>query len=152
MEKQVKVLSRENIAEKALEKSIAIVCRDLDEACEIACIYAPEHLIIETANPRDLLPKIRNAGSIFIGAFTPESAGDYASGTNHTLPTYGYAKTYSSLGLQDFIRRYTVQEATPAGLAIIAPAISEMADAEGLTAHRRAVTVRMEALEKQQRS
>ncbi len=152
VEKQVKVLSRENIAEKALEKSIAIVCRDLDEACEIACIYAPEHLIIETANPRDLLPKIRNAGSIFIGAFTPESAGDYASGTNHTLPTYGYAKTYSSLGLQDFIRRYTVQEATPAGLAIIAPAISEMADAEGLTAHRRAVTVRMEALEKQQRS
>ncbi|MEE3423720.1 MAG: histidinol dehydrogenase [Succinimonas sp.] len=148
VEKQVKELSRENIAEKALEKSTAIVCRDLDEACEIACLYAPEHLIIETRDPRALLPKIRNAGSVFIGAFTPESAGDYASGTNHTLPTYGYAKTYSSLGLQDFIRRYTVQEATPEGLAIIAPAITEMADAEGLTAHKRAVTVRMEALEK----
>ncbi len=149
VEKQVAVLSREKIAVQALDKSTAIVCDNLDEACEIACRYAPEHLIVETKDPRALLPKIRNVGSIFVGAFTPESAGDYASGTNHTLPTYGYAKTYSSLGLADYLRRYTVQEATPQGLAIIAPAIEQMADAEGLTAHKRAVTIRMEALNKE---
>lgn len=149
VEKQVKVLSRENIAEKALEKSIAIVCQDLDEACAISNIYAPEHLIVETRDPRALLPKLRNAGSIFIGAWTPESVGDYASGTNHTLPTYGYAKTCSSLGLADYLRRYTVQEATKEGLLNLSFAVEKMADAEGLTAHKRAVTIRREFIDKE---
>ncbi len=149
VEKQVKELSRENIAEKALEKSIAIVCDSLEEACEISNIYAPEHLIVETKEPRSLLPYLRNAGSIFIGAYTPESVGDYASGTNHTLPTYGYAKTCSSLGLADYIRRYTVQEATKEGLLNLSFAVEQMADAEGLTAHKRAVTIRKEVLAKE---
>ena len=99
VEKQVALLSREDIATKALDKSIAIVCSSLEEACEISNMYAPEHLIVETKEPRKLLPLLRNAGSIFVGAFTPESVGDYASGTNHTLPTYGYAKTASSFAV-----------------------------------------------------
>ncbi len=146
VKQQLAVLSRENIAEKALDKSIAIVCKDLDEACEIANTYAPEHLIVETKDPRSLLPKLRNAGSIFLGAYTPESVGDYASGTNHTLPTYGYAKTCSSLGLADYVRRYTVQEVTKEGLATLSKTVELMADAEGLTAHKRAVTIRMEEI------
>ena len=132
-----------------MEKSIAIVCQDLDEACAISNIYAPEHLIVETRDPRALLPKLRNAGSIFIGAWTPESVGDYASGTNHTLPTYGYAKTCSSLGLADYLRRYTVQEATKEGLLNLSFAVEKMADAEGLTAHKRAVTIRREFIDKE---
>lgn len=146
VEKQLSVLSREGIAEKALDKSIAIVCSSLDEACEISNMYAPEHLIVETKNPRSLLPKLRNAGSIFVGAYTPESVGDYASGTNHTLPTYGYAKTASSLGLADYFRRYTVQEVTRDGIQRLSNAVTRMADAEGLTAHKRAVTIRIDMI------
>jgi histidinol dehydrogenase len=146
VEKQVALLSREDIATKALEKSIAIVCSSLEEACEISNMYAPEHLIVETKEPRKLLPLLRNAGSIFIGAFTPESVGDYASGTNHTLPTYGYAKTASSLGLADYLRRYTIQEVTKEGIANLSNTVELMADAEGLTAHKRAVTIRMDYL------
>lgn len=146
VEKQVALLSREDIATKALDKSIAIVCSSLEEACEISNMYAPEHLIIETKEPRKLLPLLRNAGSIFVGAFTPESVGDYASGTNHTLPTYGYAKTASSLGLADYLRRYTIQEVTKEGIANLSNTVELMADAEGLTAHKRAVTIRMDYL------
>ena len=146
VEKQVQELSRKDIATKALDKSIAIVCETLEEACEISNIYAPEHLIVETAEPRKLLPYLRNAGSIFIGSWTPESVGDYASGTNHTLPTYGYAKTCSSLGLADYLRRYTVQEATREGLTNLSRTVELMADAEGLTAHKRAVTIRMDII------
>lgn len=146
VEKQVALLSREDIATKALEKSIAIVCSSLEEACEISNMYAPEHLIVETKEPRKLLPLLRNAGSIFVGAFTPESVGDYASGTNHTLPTYGYAKTASSLGLADYLRRYTIQEVTKEGIANLSNTVELMADAEGLTAHKRAVTIRMDYL------
>src|SRR5699024_8422628 len=100
-------------------ESRTFICSDLAEAAQISNAYAPEHLIVQTAEPRALLPSLKNAGSIFLGAWTPESVGDYASGTNHTLPTYGYSRTYSSLGLADYQRRFTVQELTTAGLLAI---------------------------------
>jgi histidinol dehydrogenase len=140
------VLERREIAEKALAHSVAIVCEDIQQAVQISNRYAPEHLIVQTNDPRALQPKLRNAGSIFLGAWTPESVGDYASGTNHVLPTYGYTRTYSSLGLADFSKRYTVQELSVEGLRNLAPTVTCLADAEGLTAHKRAVTIRMEKL------
>jgi len=109
--------------------------------------YGPEHLIVQTRDPRALLSALDNAGSIFLGDWSPESAGDYASGTNHVLPTYGYTRTYSSLGLADFSKRMTVQELSASGLKGLAPTIVTMAEAEGLDAHKRAVTIRVEALE-----
>ena len=142
LEKQLAVLPRRQIAEKALSASRIIICDNMNDACEISNEYAPEHLILQVENARSLLPQLRNAGSIFVGAWTPESAGDYASGTNHTLPTYGYAKTYSSLGLADYMRRYTVQELTADALKALSGTIIEMTNAEGLMAHQRAVTVR----------
>jgi histidinol dehydrogenase len=144
--KQLAVLERREIAEKALAHSVAIVCEDIQQAVQISNRYAPEHLIVQTNDPRALQPKLRNAGSIFLGAWTPESVGDYASGTNHVLPTYGYTRTYSSLGLADFSKRYTVQELSVEGLRNLAPTVTCLADAEGLTAHKRAVTIRMEKL------
>ncbi len=150
LEKQLAELSRADIARKALESSRSIICADLEEACVISNEYAPEHLIVQTAEPRALLSKLENAGSIFLGNWTPESVGDYASGTNHTLPTYGYAKTASSLGLADYQRRYTVQELSAEGLAGLATTVTTMADAEGLTAHKRAVTIRMESINSQE--
>ena len=146
--KQVAVLSRREIAEKALAHSVSIICDDLEQAAEISNRYAPEHLIVQTNDPRALQPKLKNAGSIFLGAWTPESVGDYASGTNHVLPTYGYTRTYSSLGLADFVKRYTVQELSADGLRNLAPTVTCLADAEGLTAHKRAVTIRMDKLNK----
>jgi histidinol dehydrogenase len=146
LEKQLAVLERKEIAEKAIAHSVSIVCADIDQAIEISNRYAPEHLIVQTESPRDLQPKLKNAGSIFLGAWTPESVGDYASGTNHVLPTYGYTRTYSSLGLADFVKRYTVQELTADGLQRLAPAVTCLAAAEGLTAHKRAVTIRIEKL------
>jgi histidinol dehydrogenase len=146
--KQVALLSRREIAEKALAHSVSIICDDLEQAAEISNRYAPEHLIVQTNDPRALQPKLKNAGSIFLGAWTPESVGDYASGTNHVLPTYGYTRTYSSLGLADFVKRYTVQELSSDGLRNLAPAVTCLADAEGLTAHKRAVTIRMDKLNK----
>ncbi len=144
--KQVALLERREIAEKALAHSVSIICEDLDQAAEISNRYAPEHLIVQTQDARALQPKLKNAGSIFLGAWTPESVGDYASGTNHVLPTYGYTRTYSSLGLADFVKRYTVQELSADGLRNLAPAVTCLADAEGLTAHKRAVTIRMDKL------
>jgi histidinol dehydrogenase len=144
--KQLAVLERREIAEKALAHSVAIVCEDIQQAVQISNRYAPEHLIVQTNDPRALQAKLRNAGSIFLGAWTPESVGDYASGTNHVLPTYGYTRTYSSLGLADFSKRYTVQELSVEGLRNLAPTVTCLADAEGLTAHKRAVTIRMEKL------
>lgn len=146
LEKQVALLSRQSIAEQALKQSRLILCKDLAQAVEVSNEYGPEHLIIQTDNAQALLANLRNAGSIFVGAYTPESAGDYASGTNHVLPTYGYSKVISSLSLADFSRRYTVQEITPQGLISIAPCIKELTDAEGLDAHKRAVTIRLDAL------
>ncbi|WP_245597705.1 histidinol dehydrogenase [Psychromonas aquimarina] len=146
--KQLAVLERREIAEKALAHSVSIVCEDINQAVEISNRYAPEHLIVQTKDPRALQPQLKNAGSIFLGAWTPESVGDYASGTNHVLPTYGYTKTYSSLGLADFSKRYTVQELSADGLRRLAPTVTCLADAEGLTAHKRAVTIRMDKLNK----
>jgi histidinol dehydrogenase len=141
---QVAVLSRRSIAEQALTQSRLILTADLAEAVEVSNLYGPEHLIIQTENAQALLNKLRNAGSIFVGAYTPESAGDYASGTNHVLPTYGYSKVISSLSLADFSRRYTVQEITKTGLSNLAECITELTDAEGLDGHKRAVTIRLE--------
>lgn len=149
IEMQLALLERREIAEKAIANSVSIVCKDIEQAITISNLYAPEHLIVQTEQPRTLQPLLKNAGSIFLGAWTPESVGDYASGTNHVLPTYGYTKTYSSLGLADFVKRYTVQELTQEGLRNLAPAVTCLAEAEGLTAHKRAVTIRMEKLQQQ---
>lgn len=141
---QIALLTRRDIAEQALKQSRLILTKDLAQAVEVSNQYGPEHLIVQTENAATLLAGLRNAGSIFVGAYTPESAGDYASGTNHVLPTYGYSKVISSLSLADFSRRYTVQEITKAGLASLAECIIELTDAEGLDAHQRAVTIRLE--------
>ncbi|GAA5219306.1 histidinol dehydrogenase [Corallincola platygyrae] len=144
---QLAQLSREQTAAKAIDNSVIIVCADLEEAVAISNLYGPEHLIIQTREPRELLDSIEHAGSVFLGDWSPESVGDYASGTNHVLPTYGYVRTYSSLSLNDFCKRFTVQELTAEGLAALAPCVTRIADAEGLDAHRRAVTVRTDFLE-----
>jgi histidinol dehydrogenase len=141
---QVAVLSRCKIAEQALTQSRLILVESLSKAVEVSNLYAPEHLIIQTGNAQELLKTLRNAGSIFVGEYTPESAGDYASGTNHVLPTYGYSKVVSSLSLADFSRRFTVQEITKQGLTNISECIIELTDAEGLDGHKRAVTIRLE--------
>jgi len=146
VQKQLKELSRADIAEQALASSLIIISESLTQAVAISNFYGPEHLIVQTKNPRELLPLLDNAGSIFLGDWSPESAGDYASGTNHVLPTYGYTKTYSSLGLADFSKRMTVQELTADGLKGLAPTVVTMAEAEGLDAHKRAVTIRVEKL------
>jgi histidinol dehydrogenase len=142
VDRQVASLPRRDIALKALSHSHAVIAKDVEQACAIACEYAPEHLILQVKNPEGYLGLIRNVGSIFVGEYTPESLGDYASGTNHTLPTYGYAKTCSALGTADYRRRYTVQHATREGLMSIAKVVESLADAEGLGAHRNAVAVR----------
>jgi histidinol dehydrogenase len=141
---QLTTLSRQTIAEKAVQHSRYILTDSLEQAYAVSNAYAPEHLIIQIENARDSLDKLTNAGSIFVGQWSPESAGDYASGTNHVLPTYGYARNYSSLGLADFMRRYTVQELSYQGLQNIGNAIMDLADAEGLDAHRQAVKLRLE--------
>ena len=143
----LELLPRKEIAKKALSHSALIVCDTLDEAVTISNTYAPEHLIVETQDPRSLVGKLYNAGSIFLGDYTSESLGDYAQGTNHTLPTYGYAKTASALGTDDYRRRYTVSEVTKEGLLSLAPTVHALADAEGLFAHGLAVTVREESIQ-----
>lgn len=143
---QLQQLPRKAIAEVALSMSRIIVADDLDACVAISNRYAPEHLILETRNARELVNKVRNAGSVFLGDWSTESAGDYASGTNHVLPTYGYAKTYSSLGLADFERRMTIQEVTQEGLRALGPAIEKLAQAEKLDAHKRAASIRLEKL------
>ena len=121
--------------------------QDLDKALELTNAYAPEHLIIETENYLEVAERVINAGSVFLGPLTPESAGDYASGTNHTLPTNGYAKAYSGVSLDSFIRKITFQEILPAGIKAIGPAIEEMAANELLDAHKNAITVRLKAIQ-----
>lgn len=137
-------LSRKAIASAALEHSAAIVVDTIEVALTIANGYAPEHLIIQIKNPRDSLDKINCAGSIFLGPYTPESVGDYASGTNHVLPTYGYARNHSGLGVQDFMLHISVQELTPQGLQTIGPAVETLSAIEGLDAHGLAVTLRLQ--------
>ncbi|KJY93392.1 histidinol dehydrogenase [Vibrio neptunius] len=146
VQRQLKDLSRADIAEQALASSLIIIAESLTQSVSISNYYGPEHLIVQTKNPRELLPLLDNAGSIFLGDWSPESAGDYASGTNHVLPTYGYTRTYSSLGLADFSKRMTVQELSADGLKGLAPTVVTMAEAEGLDAHKRAVTIRVEKL------
>ena len=141
--RQLAELPRKEIATRSLENSKLILVRDMDEAMEMTNDYAPEHLIIETKDYMEQAAQVVNAGSVFLGSLTPESAGDYASGTNHTLPTNGYAKAYSGVSLDSFIRKITFQEITPEGIATIGPAIELMAANEQLDAHRNAVSVRL---------
>ncbi|WP_445485939.1 histidinol dehydrogenase [Proteus mirabilis] len=143
---QLTQLTRAEIAQQALAESRVIITRDLNQCIEISNRYGPEHLIIQTNDADSLVDSITSAGSVFLGAWSPESAGDYASGTNHVLPTYGYTATYSSLGLADFMKRMTVQKLTAQGLADLANTIEILAQAEQLTAHKNAVTLRVNAL------
>ncbi|WP_407244608.1 histidinol dehydrogenase [Klebsiella aerogenes] len=149
VERQLAALPRAETAREALSASRIIVARDLEQCVEISNQYGPEHLIIQTRNARELVDGITSAGSVFLGDWSPESAGDYASGTNHVLPTYGYTATCSSLGLADFQKRMTVQELTREGFASLAPTIEILAAAELLTAHKNAVTLRVAALKEQ---
>lgn len=146
VQRQLALLPRWEIAEKALANSKLILVNSLDEAIELTNAYAPEHLIVETAAYEQVAERIVNAGSVFLGALSPESAGDYASGTNHTLPTNGYAKAYSGVSLDSFIRKITFQEITAEGIQTIGPAIEVMAANEQLAGHKNAVTVRLKTL------
>lgn len=148
VERQLAVLPRKEIAEKSLTNSKLILVKDMQEAIELTNAYAPEHLIIETENYLAIAEKIVNAGSVFLGAFSPESAGDYASGTNHTLPTNGYAKAYSGVSLDSFIRKITFQEIRSQGMVAIGPTIEVMAANEHLDAHKNAVSVRLREIAK----
>ena len=143
VERQLDLLPRREIAARSLEKSKLVVVNDMDEAVELTNRYAPEHLIIETAHCMELAERVRHAGSVFIGHYSTESAGDYASGTNHTLPTNGYAKAYSGVCLDSFLHKITFQHLTPEGLQAIGPAIEVMATNERLDAHKNAVSVRL---------
>lgn len=149
VERQLGYLPRRDIATKALENSKLIVVNDMEEALQMTNEYAPEHLIIQTTDYHQLAERVTNAGSVFLGPLSPESAGDYASGTNHTLPTNGYAKAYSGVSLDSFIRKITFQEILPQGMCAIGPAIEVMAANEQLDAHKNAVTVRLNSIRKQ---
>lgn len=146
VERQLDLLPRKEIAARSLANSKLIVVKDMEEAVEMTNAYAPEHLIVETENYMAVAEQIVNAGSVFLGTLTPESAGDYASGTNHTLPTNGYAKAYSGVSLDSFIRKMTFQEIKPEGLCKIGPAIEVMAANESLDGHKNAVSVRLDAV------
>jgi histidinol dehydrogenase len=147
IQSQLGRLSRRAILDKSLASSRCIVVSDLDTAMRVANEYAAEHLILEVSEPRRWLPQIYNAGSIFLGAWSPEPMGDYCSGTNHVLPTYGYARTYSGLSVLDFVKGVTVQELSPAGLRALGPTAVTLAELEGLDAHANAVTLRLAVLE-----
>lgn len=149
VERQLAELPRAETVRQALASSRLIVTRSLEECVTISNRYGPEHLIIQTRNARELLDGINSAGSVFLGDWSPESAGDYASGTNHVLPTYGYTATCSSLGLADFYKRMTVQQLTRQGLMNLAATIETLAAAEQLIAHKNAVTLRVAALKEQ---
>ena len=146
VERQLNLLPRKEIAAKSLENSKIVLLRDEKEMMEMSNEYAPEHLIISTENYMELADKVVNAGSVFLGRFSCESAGDYASGTNHTLPTNGYAKAYSGVSLDSFIRKITFQYLTEEGIRKIGPAVETMASNEQLDAHKNAMTVRLESL------
>ncbi|MEM7573618.1 MAG: histidinol dehydrogenase [Bacteroidota bacterium] len=146
IDRQLAALPRREMAAASLSNSVAIVVNSQEEAAELINHYAPEHLILSMTNARQFAESIRNAGSIFLGYYTPESVGDYASGTNHTLPTYGYARQYSGVSLDSFVKQITFQELTPAGLQSLGPAVATLAEAEGLAAHRSAVSLRLAAL------
>jgi histidinol dehydrogenase len=146
LEKQLEVLPRREIATKALENSKAILVENVETALELLNEYAAEHLILAVENAEKIAEKVVNAGSVFIGNYSCESAGDYASGTNHTLPTNGYARSYSGVSLDSFVKKITFQKLTADGIKNLGRAIECMADAEGLQAHKNAITVRLESL------
>ncbi len=143
LDTQLETLSRADIARAALANSRIVIVGDLEAAVRVSNDYAPEHLILQVEEPRRLLAAVRNAGSVFVGPWTPESVGDYCSGTNHVLPTYGYARTYSGLGVDQFLRQMTVQELTRDGLEALGDAVVRLAGLEGLDAHAAAVTRRL---------
>ena len=147
VERQCAALPRSAIANQALAQSRLIAVESLAQAVEASNRYAPEHLILQVAAPRELLDRIDSAGSIFLGPWTPESVGDYCSGSNHVLPTYGYARSYSGLSVASFQKQISVQEVSTDGLRNIGPCTATLAAAEQLEAHRRAVTLRLAALE-----
>ncbi len=140
---QLTRLSRARIAEQSLAHARIVIVDDIDAAISVSNQYAPEHLSLQIEQPRGVLPMLRNAGSIFVGPWTPESVGDYCSGTNHVLPTYGFARTYSGLGVDQFMRQMTVQELSRAGLDNLGPAVISLAGLEGLDAHAAAVSQRL---------
>ena len=146
VERQLGLLPRKEIAARSLENSKIILVKDQEEMMNMSNEYAPEHLIISTDNYLELADKVVNAGSVFLGKFSCESAGDYASGTNHTLPTNGYPKSYSGVSLDSFIRKITFQELTAEGIGKIGPAVEEMAKNEQLDAHRNAMTLRLNSI------
>jgi histidinol dehydrogenase len=140
------VLRLLHIVRESMKHSRAIVVPDLDTALAVSNEYAPEHLIIQTRNARSLLARVQSAGSVFIGEWSPESMGDYCSGTNHVLPTFGYARSYSGVSLLEFQKRITVQELSAAGLRELGPTAITLSGLEGLDAHGNAVRIRLEAL------
>lgn len=143
---QLAGLPRKEIAGRAIADSKGIVVRNLEQAMEFSNAYAPEHLILAVENPQQLAEQVVNAGSVFLGHYTPESLGDYASGTNHTLPTNGFARSYSGVSLDSFVKKITFQQATPQGLQLLGPAVELMAEAEALRGHATAVAVRLAAI------
>lgn len=146
LKNQLKALPRKEVAEKALKNSKAILLKTINECIEFSNVYAPEHLILATVKAKKMIPEITNAGSVFLGNYSCESAGDYASGTNHTLPTNGYARSYSGVSLDSFVKKITFQELSREGIQNIGPAIELMAEAEQLFAHKNAVTLRLKSL------
>ncbi len=148
---QMRDLPRKNIVEKSLEQSAFIVTRSLSEALDIANQYAPEHLILMVERPRKLAEGVRNAGSVFLGNYTPEALGDYASGPNHVLPTYGFTRAYSGISVDDFVKWIYFQKATEDGLLNLGPVVEELAREEKLEAHVRSVAIRLKKLKKRKR-
>ena len=147
VKRQLDLLPRKEIAQKALENSRCVLVSSADEMMALSNAYAPEHLIIQTANYEEMAQQVINAGSVFLGQYACESAGDYASGTNHTLPTHGYATAYSGVNLDSYCRKITFQHLTEEGVRQIGPAVELMAEAEQLDAHKNAMTVRLREIE-----
>ena len=146
LEQQLADLPRRDVARQALSQSKLVLFDNLDTAMDFLNTYAPEHLLLNVEQPDQWAEKVINAGSVFMGAYSPESAGDYASGTNHTLPTNGNALMYAGVSLDTFVKKITFQKITPAGLEQLGDAVENMASAEGLEAHRRAVSIRRKSL------
>jgi histidinol dehydrogenase len=146
LDRQLKDLPRKSIAGHSLLNSLAILMHDMNECIEFSNKYAPEHLIINAGNAKKLSDKVANAGSVFIGSYSCESAGDYASGPNHTLPTNGYARTFSGVSVDSFVKKVTFQELTPEGLINVGPAVEAMAEAENLAGHKNAVSIRLKKI------
>ena len=146
LNRQLLVLPRKSIAEKALANSRVILFDHETDAVRFTNEYAPEHLIINTSNAEAIADKILNAGSVFIGNFSPEAVGDYASGTNHTLPTNGYAKAYAGVSLESFLKYITYQQLSETGMRNVGPIVEQLAEAEALVAHQRAVSIRLQSL------